>query len=367
MPTKKPINVPNIDIHNAFRQEDFERVEMIERRRIVPMPEQPRKAFDDEELQALADNIQQARSSGKGIAKSGIKSPLGGRWESGAVQSDGSIKPDAQVLLMWGDRRFKATGLLGLGPDVKLPVLISDAASEEAYLEAFKTRFFAVSMTSYEVGLALQTIRNQQRISIAELGRRLGRSKGWAQAHLERIEVDEDVRELVDSREGSVHMARYIQNARDPLLRKQLITLGSYGASTEQLRVAKASPVAMQAMLSWVKEGVDSREFNLRYREARGNTTAFADTLPAPDANGRRDKRTSGGVYGTPPRKGQVILTDINVNDQLETCIRTLDQCKNKVLGTTPERGKFRDEVLPKLARIRELATALEAIGTAKR
>jgi len=82
-------------------------VRMIPLQKIEPNPEQPRKVFDPEELQNLADSI----------AENGLIQPLTVREVDGIYQ------------IIAGERRWRAARMAGLG---ELPVLIVEADDEKA-------------------------------------------------------------------------------------------------------------------------------------------------------------------------------------------------------------------------------------------
>lgn len=118
--------------------------------RIIPNPSQPRRHFDAEELEGLANSMR----------------------EKGLVQPIG-IKPldDGRFQLVYGERRLRAAKVIGLEKIVAVTVIGDD--DELALLENVQRS----DLDPFEEADAIERLRRKFDYSYAVLGRILGKSK----------------------------------------------------------------------------------------------------------------------------------------------------------------------------------------------
>ena len=125
-------------------------------REIEPDPEQPRKRFDDDALNQLADSI----------VENGLLQPIAVRPK----------KVGPGYIIIAGERRWRAARLAGL---VEVPVIIKDVTDEQA--------------------AALALIENLQREDLTQESaiKKLGKSRSAVANSLRLLALPEDVRRLV--------------------------------------------------------------------------------------------------------------------------------------------------------------------------
>lgn len=146
---------------------------------IEPNPRQPRKRFDDDALQALADSI-----SERGILQPPVVRPVAdGRYE-----------------LIAGERRWRASQLAGLA---ELDVLVKEADDTDALEDALMENTARADLSPVEEARAYELLIEDLGIARAELGRRVGRSRAAISNHLRLLELPDDALELVDAGELS--------------------------------------------------------------------------------------------------------------------------------------------------------------------
>lgn len=104
--TPKPI-VNMVDTHVSYADAKIEEVEIA---KVVPNPYQPRKVFDSEALQELADSIR----------------------EHGVIQPIVVTRTETGYELVVGERRFRASQLAGL---TKVPALVKNSLGDQTKLE----------------------------------------------------------------------------------------------------------------------------------------------------------------------------------------------------------------------------------------
>jgi len=122
--------------------------------RVVRNPEQPREAFDDAELDALAESIR----------SHGLLSPLLVRARDGAW------------VLVAGERRWRAAGRAGLA---EVPVLVTDRADEarDALLLALVENLQRADLNAVEEAQAYRRLVEEHGLTQEELARAVGRDR----------------------------------------------------------------------------------------------------------------------------------------------------------------------------------------------
>jgi len=104
-------NTVDLEINEPIKNNDVkEAVVEIERSLIYPNPDQPRKFFDEDALEELADSIKL----------------------HGIIQPIVVVKKDEKYMIIAGERRWRAAGIAGL---VKVPVVINPANTDQKIKE----------------------------------------------------------------------------------------------------------------------------------------------------------------------------------------------------------------------------------------
>ncbi len=169
---------------------------------IVPNPYQPRRHFDEEDLQDLA----------RSIAEVGVIQPLVVcEAESGGYE------------LVAGERRLRASRIAGLET---VPVVVIEVEAQEQELFALVENLQRRDLTSIEEARSFQGIMERTGWSQTELARRLGRSQSAVANKLRLLSLSPGVQEFVrEGRLGERHARTLLQLAsedQEPMARKVL-------------------------------------------------------------------------------------------------------------------------------------------------
>ena len=142
---------------------------------IAPNPNQPRKHFDEEALQALAESLRE-----RGVLQPVLVRPvLGGTYE-----------------LVAGERRWRAAKLAGLE---RLPALVQerdDAASLEAAIIENMAR---EDLNPIEEARAVAALVEELGLTREDVGRRVGRSRVAVSNLLRLLDLPEEAIALIES------------------------------------------------------------------------------------------------------------------------------------------------------------------------
>lgn len=159
--------------------------------RIEAMPGQPRKHFEEQALQELAESIQQ----------SGIIQPLVVR----AVDND-------RFRLIAGERRFRAAQRAGLK---EVPVVVRDVTDREAFTLALIENIQREDLNPLEEAEAYRHLTEDYGMTHEETAQRVGRSRVAVTNTLRLLSLAEDVRELVRQGKLSAGHSRAILSAKE--------------------------------------------------------------------------------------------------------------------------------------------------------
>lgn len=168
---------------------------------IKPNPDQPRKTFDEEELESLADSLRQK----------GVLQPIVVREHEGSYQ------------IVAGERRYQAARKAGLD---RVPVLVREVSNEELLQLALIENLQRSDLNPLEEALGYQALIDQNGLTQAEVGAMLSKSRSTVSNALRLLDLPEAVKELlrtgaltagharailvVDGEDGRVALARKV-------------------------------------------------------------------------------------------------------------------------------------------------------------
>ena len=135
---------------------------------LSPNPTQPRRSFDDEALQELADSIRQY----------GVLNPLTVRLRCGSYE------------LVAGERRLRAAKLAGLR---EVPCILVDAGMEDAGLIALVENLQRRDLDCVEEACALRQLIRMFGLSQEEAARKIGKSQSAVANKLRLLKLPPDV------------------------------------------------------------------------------------------------------------------------------------------------------------------------------
>lgn len=137
---------------------------------LVPNPKQPRRDFDDEALQGLADSIK----------SQGVLQPI-------LVRAVAGSKPPRYEIVA-GERRWRASQLAGL---IEVPVLIRELSDQDTLAIALIENLQREDLNPLEEALGIQELKDEFDLSQEELAKTLGKSRSAIANSLRLLNLDE--------------------------------------------------------------------------------------------------------------------------------------------------------------------------------
>ena len=246
--------------------------------KVEPNPEQPRRDFDEEELQALADSI----------TEHGIIQPLTVReLNSGYYQ------------IIAGERRWRAARLAGLS---EVPVVIIEADDKKAMELALIENLQRQDLNPVEEALGYRSLMEDHGMTQEEAAKRVGKSRPAVANALRLLGLESEVLEKVRKGELSAGHARAILTIKSE--KKQLAAaqkIAALGLSVRQAELlcrnmAKEAPEPKEEPATLKVDYVAECEKQLSKHLGRGVKIV----------NGKRKGRFELEFYG--PEDLQVLL-----------------------------------------------------------
>lgn len=156
---------------------------------VVPNPDQPRKVFDEDELEELADSIRQ----------NGILQPLVVRRKDNAYQ------------IVAGERRYQAAKRAGLKT---VPVVVRDVSDQELLQLALIENLQRKDLNPLEAARGYRDLIEQNGLTQEELGKVLSKSRSAITNCLRLLDLPDEVQDMVAAGELSAGHARAILAAK---------------------------------------------------------------------------------------------------------------------------------------------------------
>lgn len=159
----------------------------VEVNRILPNPFQPRKEFNEEALQSLAESIRQY----------GVLQPLVVTRRE-VERGDGGISVEYELVA--GERRLRASKLAGTS---QVPVLIrSSEDSDKVKLElAIIENLQREDLNPIDRALAFRQLADQFNLKHVEIAKKVGRSREYVSNSLRLLALPEEMQKAVIARE----------------------------------------------------------------------------------------------------------------------------------------------------------------------
>ena len=159
--------------------------------RILPNPSQPRKVFREEELQALAQSIQE----------NGLLQPVTVRRENGAYY------------LIAGERRLRASRMAGLE---EVPCILVSVDGQESSLLALVENLQRRDLDFVEEALALSRLIQTYHLSQEEAAKKLGKSQSAIANKLRLLKLPPEVLALLREKGFTERHARALLRLESP-------------------------------------------------------------------------------------------------------------------------------------------------------
>lgn len=168
---------------------------------IQPNPFQPRRDFDQEGLEELAE-----------VMKSmGFFGALVGRRHQRAIE------------LAYGERRVRAARMAGLQ---EIPMEIRELSDEDMFNIALVENEQRRDLTQLEVGEAILRAKEQFNLSERDIAARLGKSKGYVRNRIETAQLPDDLKERLRTTTEDTFSASHARELKriEDLVQRQRIT-----------------------------------------------------------------------------------------------------------------------------------------------
>jgi ParB family chromosome partitioning protein len=170
---------------------------------------QVRRTFPQPELDELAASIREIRAQGGGIEGTGVLQAL-------LVTPEGD-----SYRLIAGEKRFRATKAAEV-PEVPC-VVVPPAPEGMVRLLQLTENALRTPPPILEEAAAIQEAMREQKLSIRNMARALGKEKGYVEGRLSLLKFPPDVQEMVSARADTLRHARHIGAVEDQNLRAALI------------------------------------------------------------------------------------------------------------------------------------------------
>ena len=168
---------------------------------ILPNPNQPRRRFDYDELEGLAQSIR----------ANGILQPLLVRnLENGKYE------------LIAGERRLRAARLIGL---TKVPCIINDISESDSAVFAVIENLQRQNLDYFEEAEALALLISDYRMSQEELCKKLGKAQSTLSNKLRLLKLNEEMRYRISRAGLSERHARALLSLTDEVQRARALSI----------------------------------------------------------------------------------------------------------------------------------------------
>lgn len=168
---------------------------------ILPNPNQPRKRFDYDELEGLAQSIR----------ANGILQPLIVR----ALEN-------GQYELVAGERRLRAARLIGM---TKIPCIVSEISESDSAVFAVLENLQRQDLDYFEEAEALATLISDYHISQDELAKKLGKAQSTLSNKLRLLRLSDEMRYKITRAGLSERHARALLTIDDEVQRARALAI----------------------------------------------------------------------------------------------------------------------------------------------
>ena len=210
-------------------------------------PDQPRKEFNEEALQQLADSIR----------------------EAGLLQPILVTEKKGRFLIVAGERRFRAARIAGLD---SIPCLVRDLSTQEQMEIALIENLQREDLNPIEEALAIRSLMNKCKYTQEKAAQRLGKSRPAVANALRLLNLPEEVQQAVASKALSAGHARVLagidNESRQISLCRKVIAEGLSVRALEKLAAETALPVRPERPVRQLP--LELQDMENRLREAFG-------------------------------------------------------------------------------------------------
>jgi ParB family transcriptional regulator, chromosome partitioning protein len=216
---------------------------------VAPNPDQPRKRFDDDALQALADSVKE-----RGVLQPVLVRP----------------RPGGTYELVAGERRWRAARLAGLET---LPALVQQRDDARSLEDALIENMAREDLNPIEAARAVAGLVEELGLTREEVGRRVGRSRVAVSNLLRLLDLPDEALALVEDGSLSEGHGRALLLADDHAARRSLARAavqGGWSVRVVEQRAREANAPARAAKRGRAAVHPDQEAAAARISEALG-------------------------------------------------------------------------------------------------
>ena len=200
---------------------------------LVPNRNQPRKIFNDDSINELANSIRE-----KGVLLPILVRPL---------------KEKSEYQIIAGERRWRASQIAGLND---VPVVIKKLDENEVLEIGLIENMQRENLTAIEEALGFERLQKDYNYTQENLSRILSKSRAYVANALRLLSLPHKVQSLLQEGELSVGHARALIVLKDPL-------------SVAKYAIKKRMSVRqLETYVSYIKSGKNKKEKNLRTKSS---------------------------------------------------------------------------------------------------
>jgi ParB family transcriptional regulator, chromosome partitioning protein len=216
---------------------------------VAPNPDQPRKRFDEEALQALADSVKE-----RGVVQPVLVRP----------------RPGGTYELVAGERRWRAARLAGLET---LPALVQERDDARSLEDALIENMAREDLNPIEAARAVAGLVEELGLTREEVGRRVGRSRVAVSNLLRLLDLPDEALALVEDGSLTEGHGRALLLADDHADRRSLARAavqGGWSVRVVEHRAREANAPARPAKRGRAAVHPDQEAAAARISEALG-------------------------------------------------------------------------------------------------
>lgn len=173
---------------------------------VYPNPDQPRKRFDDEALEELAQSIRH----------NGVIQPL--------IVRHRDAGDTGRYQIVAGERRWRASQKAGLH---EIPVLVREFTDQEVLEVAIVENIQRADLNAIDEGLGYKQLIDTYGHTQEQLSEFLGKSRSHIANQMRLLNLPEEVKTMVSDGKLSAGHARAVLTADDPIgLARQIVSKG---------------------------------------------------------------------------------------------------------------------------------------------
>jgi ParB family chromosome partitioning protein len=216
---------------------------------VAPNPDQPRKRFDDEALQALADSVKE-----RGVLQPVLVRP----------------RPGGSYELVAGERRWRAARLAGLET---LPALVQQRDDAQSLEDALIENMAREDLNPIEAARAVAGLVEELGLTREAVGRRVGRSRVAVSNLLRLLDLPDEALALVEDGSLTEGHGRALLLADDHAARRSIARAavqGGWSVRVVEQRAREANAPARTAKRGRAAIHPDQEAAATRISEALG-------------------------------------------------------------------------------------------------